>query len=176
MRTGAGGTTVISGSVNTYVGTTAINGGTLSVGTIGNGNVAGGTSLGSSSTQQRPTSVLGGGTLQFTGASGSTDRNFTLTTGTTSTIDASMAFTMSGASANTTGALIKTGAGTLTISGANAHTGGTTINGGTLQLSTSDNRITGALGIDSNGSSALDLNGRNLSLSYTNNGANGGAR
>jgi fibronectin-binding autotransporter adhesin len=173
VRTGAGGTTVISASANTYVGTTTINGGTLSVGTIGNGGVAGGTSLGSSS-NAAANLVLGGGTLQFTGASGSTDRSFTLTTGTTSTIDVSTALTMSGASANTTGALIKTGAGTLTISGANAHTGGTTINGGTLRLSTSDNRITGALAIDFNGSSALDLNGRNQSVSALNNGANGG--
>ncbi len=122
-------------NTNTYTGATAINGGTLSIASITNGGVAG--NLGNS-TNAAGNLVLGGGSLLYTGANGSTDRNFTLTNSTTSEINISNAtttLTISGTSASTSGALTKNGSGTLVLSGNNGHSGATTINAGTLVLS-----------------------------------------
>ncbi|WP_264487239.1 beta strand repeat-containing protein [Luteolibacter arcticus] len=127
------GSVTLSG-VNTYTGVTTLNGGILSVGTIGNGGVAG--NLGKA-TNAAGNLVLAGGTLQYTGATASTNRSFTLTAGTHSTVDVSTGatnLTISGASTATTGGLVKTGTGTLTLSGSNLHTGATTVSSGTLRL------------------------------------------
>ena len=124
------GTMTLSG-VNTYTGITTINAGILSVSTIGNGGVAG--NLGAA-TNVAANLVLGGGTLQYSGASASTNRSYTLTAGTTSFIDITTnTLTLSGAGANTTGALTKTGTGTLLLTGANLYTGLTTVTDGVLQ-------------------------------------------
>ena len=117
-------------AANTYTGVTTISGGVLSVATIGNGGVAG--NLGAA-TSAAANLVLNNGTLRYTGANASTNRAFTITTGATGTFDITTNnLTISGASASTTGALTKTGAGTLTLSGANTYTGVTTISNGTL--------------------------------------------
>jgi len=129
-KTGSG-TLTLSGA-NNYTGATTILDGTLSVATIGNGGVSG--NLGAAS-NAAANLVLGGGTLQYTGASASTDRNFTLTAGTISSIDVTINnLTLAGASTATTGALTKIGNGTLTLSGVNNYTGSTTISVGTLAL------------------------------------------
>ena len=132
------GTFTLSGT-NSYTGVTTINNGVLSVATIGNGGVAG--NLGQA-TNDAANLVLGGGTLQYTGATASTNRAFTLTNGTSSSIDVTVEatnLTMSGASAATTGALSKVGIGRLTLSGANAYSGKTTITGGNLSISADNN-------------------------------------
>ncbi|MEP7255011.1 MAG: autotransporter-associated beta strand repeat-containing protein [Ferruginibacter sp.] len=130
--TKAGNGTLTFSGVNTYTGVTSVGAGTLSVGTIGNGGIAG--NLGQA-TNVAANLVLGGGRLLYTGATASTNRAFTLTSATTSTIDISTGatvLTMSGAAAATSGSIIKAGDGSLTLSGANAYTGTTTISAGEL--------------------------------------------
>ncbi|MEI8292590.1 MAG: autotransporter-associated beta strand repeat-containing protein [bacterium] len=133
VKSGAG--TLTLNGTNTYTGATTINAGTLSIASITNGGVSG--ALGNS-TNSAANLVLGGGILEYTGSSnGSTDRNFTLTAGTSSTISvttAATSLTISGNAANTTGALTKAGSGILTLSGNNSYTGDTTITAGTLQI------------------------------------------
>jgi autotransporter-associated beta strand protein len=127
------GTLTLTGD-NTYTGVTTFTAGTLSVATIGNGGATG--DLGAA-TAAAANLVFNGGTLQYTGTDASTDRNFTINAGKTATIsvsEASTELTMSGAAAAGTGALTKTGAGTLILTGANANTGITTVSAGTLQV------------------------------------------
>jgi autotransporter-associated beta strand protein len=83
--------------------------------------------------------TLGGGTLNYTGASGSsvstTNTNMSLTAGTTSTLNnANGTVTISAIIAGS-GNLTKTGAGTLTLSSANTYSGDTLVSAGTLTLS-----------------------------------------
>jgi len=147
---------------NTYTGVTTISAGNISVATIGNGGVAG--NLGKA-TNAAGNLVFNGGTLQYTGATASTDRNFTINTGKTATIDVTTNnLTMSGASTTTTGALTKTGAGTLILSGANAYTGATTVSAGTLKAGV----VTQAFGVGSavtvGAAGTLDLCGFNETI------------
>ncbi len=152
------GTLTLSGD-NIYTGVTTINEGILRISKITNGGVAG--NLGAS-TSAASNLVLAGGTLKYIGTKASTDRAFTLTDGTTSTIDVTNNLTISGAAVNTTGALTKAGGGNLTLSGANSYSGLTTISAGTLLLGSA-----GALGtMDSgtivNDGATLDLHGFTL--------------
>lgn len=147
-------TTGAASTNHTYTGVTTLAGGVLAVYTLANGGSASGIGASGSGAGNL---VFDGGTLQYLGATTSTDRNFTINNATTGTIDVSDAvanLTISGAAAATTGALTKAGAGTLTLSGNNLYTGITTINAGVLALSGG-----GTISAD------LDLNGGDLSLS-----------
>ena len=131
-------------ATNTYTGVTTINAGTISVGTIGNGGAAG--NLGQA-TNASTNIVLGGGTLKYTGSTATSDRAFTITAGTTGTIDVptGVTLTLAGATGTTTtGALTKTNSGTLNLSGVNTYTGTTTISAGTLAITGSGSLNSGS--------------------------------
>jgi fibronectin-binding autotransporter adhesin len=88
--------------------------------------------------------VFNGGTLQYTGATASTNRNFTINPGKVATLDVTTNnLTLSGASTATNGALTKTGAGTLTLTGDNLYSGATTVNQGTLLVNNTSSSGTG---------------------------------
>jgi autotransporter-associated beta strand protein len=125
VKTGAGAWT-LSGT-NTYTGGTAINAGTLTLGSSG--------ALGSTGTIS-----FGGGTLQYS-ASNTTDYSGRFSTAASQAykIDTN-AQNVAFASALTSsgGSLTKSGAGTLTLTGGNTYTGGTTLNHGSLTLGATD--------------------------------------
>jgi autotransporter-associated beta strand protein len=127
------GTLTLSSS-NTYAGSTTIQAGTVSIATFGNGSAEGSFGASSDATQNL---ILSGGTILYTGANATANRGFTLANGSSSTIDVStsgISLTLSGSSANTTGSLVKAGAGTLVLSGNHSYTGSTTISAGALHI------------------------------------------
>jgi autotransporter-associated beta strand protein len=158
------GTWTLSGT-NSYTGVTTVNAGILSVATISNGGSN--SNIGAAS-NAAANLVLGGGTLQYTGATASTDRAFTLTNATTSIIEITTGatnLTISGSSANTSGALTKTGTGTLTLSGANTYTGATTVSAGTLVAAHNTalgSSVTGSTAIASG--AAVHISGSGLNI------------
>ena len=125
------GTLTLSGS-NTFTGSLSILAGKISVAALNNSGTSG--VLGSSSQAIQ----LGGtgttGTLQYTGATASTDRAFTLATGgrggieiTSSATELTLSGSISGA-----GDFAKSGAGTLIFTAASSYTGSTSIEQGRL--------------------------------------------
>ncbi len=134
VKTGSG--TLTLGGASTYTGVTTINSGTISVNSFSGGGQPG--SIGAAS--NAATNLVFGptGTLQYTGGSTVTDRNFTIVGGGIATINVANSATVltltGGASAASTGTLVKTGPGTLGLIGNNAHTGGLTVNGGNVAI------------------------------------------
>lgn len=120
VKSGSGTQTLASGGAFSYTGTTAINGGVLSLGAALTG------------TSQIS---FGGGTLQYNGTT--TDYSAKIANSTSAaSIDTNgqnVTYATALASTNTAG-LTKLGSGTLTLSGADAYTGLTTLGGGTLSL------------------------------------------
>ncbi len=126
----------LSGCSSSYGGTTVINQGTLAVDCLGDGGAN--SSIGSSSSAAGNL-VLSGGTLQYVGTGGSTNRQFTLGASASSKLDASG-----------TGAIAFTHAGPLTF--ASANTAQTLTLGGT---STANNIL--AAQITNNGTGVTRL-------------------
>ena len=137
IKTGTG-TWTLSGA-NSYSGTTTISGGTLAVSVLANGGTA--SSLGSSSSAAANL-ILDGGTLKYTNAAVSTNRQFTLS-GKGGTIESS-----------------GTGALTLSATGAAGFSGTNTSPVLTLGGSnTGSNTFAGTLGNNGSGSSSLAKTG-----------------
>ncbi|UJB19606.1 MULTISPECIES: autotransporter-associated beta strand repeat-containing protein [Lysobacter] len=131
-KTGAG-TLTLANNGNDYTGITTVSGGTLSVDTLTNGGLASGIGAASSASANL---VLNGGRLQYTGATTTTDRGFTLgaSTGTVDVSNAATTLTVSGTAAGIgTTKLLKEGAGTLVLTGTNTYVGGNTVNAGVLR-------------------------------------------
>jgi fibronectin-binding autotransporter adhesin len=123
------GNLTLSGA-NTYTGVTALNGGALSIPSISNATVAG--PLGSAAVAATNL-VINGGTLNYTGASGSTDRGFTAgASGATFNVTTAASNLAFGGNSVMTGALNKVGPGTLSLGGASTGAGATNVNAGTL--------------------------------------------
>ena len=120
----ATGSQIFANTANTYSGSTTLSSGTLSVAGLADGGLP--SSIGQSS-NAATNLVFNGGVLQYTGTDISTDRNFTLSSGKTGTINVSTAattLTMAG-SGTGAGGLIKAGPGTLVLSGNHSYTGNT---------------------------------------------------
>ncbi len=177
-KSGAGILT-LANNANDYAGVTTVTGGLLSVNTLENGGTV--SAIGRSSSASANL-VLNGGGLQYTGATDSTNRGFTLGTG-TGTIDvtnAATTLTISGTAAGSgVTRLIKEGAGTLVLSGTNTYVGGNTVNGGTLRAGST--QAFGALNtanvmtLANTAGVTLDLNNFNNFVGPLNGGgANGG--
>ncbi|MER8373456.1 autotransporter-associated beta strand repeat-containing protein [Mesorhizobium sp. M1406] len=130
-KTGSG-TLTLANAANTYTGITTVSAGTLSVNALANGGVASG--IGASTADSANLVLQGGGGLQYTGVTGSSDRGFTLGTGNgrIGVSDPAATLTLSGTAIGS-GGLIKEGGGTLLLSGTNLYSGGTTITAGALR-------------------------------------------
>jgi len=164
VNTTGGGVTTFSNTGSTYTGQLTVQSGTLKIDTANNASSNG--ELGNSANAV----ILGGsgstGTLEYTGATASSSKKFTMATG------GSGAFQIDSAATNLTlsgvidgsGGLTKTGDGTLTLTGVNTYSGATTVNSGTLSVT----------GVGAGGkistSSALVLGGGALNFSFSNNG------
>ena len=163
-KTGTGTLTLSvtgGGSYNDYTGATTLSGGTLSVDLLADAETA--SSIGKSTGLNPATNlVFDGGTLQYTGSTASTNRNFSITNAKTAVIEvaqASTTLTLSGASAASSGGLTKTGNGTLVLSGANLYTGLTTVSAGELDLNTTgSNAISGNLTVSGGVAKLLQAN------------------
>jgi filamentous hemagglutinin family protein len=145
-----GGTVVLSGpGANTYAGPTAINAGTLRVGSAAN------------KLPDAGAVTLGGGTLALNGFSEtvgsiSGTSNITLGAGTLTAGGDNSTTTYSGVISGG-GGVVKNGTGTLTLAGANTYTGATTVNAGTLSAANAAALGTTAGGTTINSGATLDI-------------------
>ncbi|TPI21035.1 autotransporter-associated beta strand repeat-containing protein [Mesorhizobium sp. B4-1-1] len=158
----AGGSQTFSGCTNSYTGATTITG-TLNVSCLRNGGQP--SDIGASSSAS--TNLQIDGTLNYTGASVTTDRGFTLTSGRITVENAATTLEFSGVATGTQ--LEKFGPGTLVLSGANTYNGATFVNGGTLRAGSTSAFGSSGLRMDTTGAT-LDLNGFSNTVGYISQG------
>ncbi|WP_436123596.1 autotransporter-associated beta strand repeat-containing protein [Aminobacter sp. LjRoot7] len=131
----SGDGTVVLGAANTYAGGTAVNAGTLRLGTGGSLLFGKDLSVASGATFDLNGKAQTIGRLTGTGA-------VALGTGTLTVGEGGVTSTFAGATSGS-GSLVKTSIGQLTLAGANTHTGGTIVSGGELRIG--DGGSTGSL-------------------------------
>ncbi len=122
-KNGTGRVTV--STVNSFTGAVTLNAGTVSVPTVADGGANSALGAGAAI-------VFNGGTLDFTGASGSTNRAVTINAG-GAFVETNTALTLTGAISGP-GPLTKLGTGTLTLTNAAIDYANTNIAAGTLQF------------------------------------------
>ena len=164
VSAGVAGSTVTINSASTYLGTTTISGGTLSLGgsgrlgSTGSVTITGGLLELGSSSQSLANVILAGGAVS--GGTMTSNAAFDFQSGTAGSI--------LGGSAK----LTKSGTGSVTLGAANSYTGGTQVDGGLLTLgvngalpssgSLTVSAGTVAFGSTSQGAGAVSLNGGSL--------------
>ncbi|NII73992.1 fibronectin-binding autotransporter adhesin [Dyella sp. SG562] len=170
------GTLTLANPANAFTGIVTVSGGLLGATTLADGGQASSIGAGGSASANL---VLNGGGLQYTGATASTNRGFTLGSsgGIVDVTAAGTTLTDSGVIVGA-GSLTKNGAGTLVLSGANTYTGGNTVNNGILRAGAA-NALGGFTGSPTNLANTagvlLDLNNFNNMIGPLNGGgANGG--
>ena len=151
LKSGSG--TVTLSTTNTFTGPVSVTGGVLAVDNLADGGEP--SSIGASSAAAS-NFILNGGTLRIAGSQTNTNRALTLGSA-GGVIDTPVTFQISGGITGS-GALTKTGSGTLILASANTHSGGTILQAGTLVLA-SDTANTSGLG-----SGGLTLQGGTLRM------------
>ncbi len=124
--TKSGSGTLTLNTSNSYTGANYINGGTVSIPSIGS---AGASSTLGASSSAASNLVFNGGTLQYTGTSGSTDHGFTLNAGGGIISVGANALTFTGGATGPGGLRISASLGTVTLIGAYNYNGPTDIYG-----------------------------------------------
>jgi autotransporter-associated beta strand protein len=149
-KTNSGTLTILA--TNDFAGPTVIAGGTLSIPFVANGGVA--SPLGAADNTSGNL-ILSGGTLRYTGASASTDRGLTLNPpgGTIEVTNSSTTLALGNVLAGT-GALNKTGAGSLSLNGASTFSGGVNVTQGTVILGNNAGFGTGVITLNGSTNSA----------------------
>jgi fibronectin-binding autotransporter adhesin len=148
------------GTTNSFTGPVAINAGTISVATLANAGLNSGLGAGTSISLG---DASNSGTLQYTGATTSTNRPVTLgdAGGKIDVTTAGTTLTETGAFTGT-GSLTKTGSGALTINNVISTSGSLTVDGGTLTLLNAQNTYTGGTTVNNGGT--LVLTGANNAI------------
>ena len=148
------GTLVLTGS-NTYGSGTTVSEGVLKISSDNN--------IGSGSYTNTVLTLNNGSTLQANGTSSLISHPITLA-GSANIDSNGSEFTISSLISGASGALTKTGAGTLILTGSNNYNGGTTISAGTLKISGDDNIGVGG-GLIINSGATLQANNPTTPLS-----------
>ncbi|HZR78574.1 MAG TPA: autotransporter-associated beta strand repeat-containing protein, partial [Chthoniobacterales bacterium] len=163
-KTGSG-TLTLANTANSFTGQLTVQAGKLKIDNVNDastngelGNNASSVILGSSGTT---------GTLEFSGATDSGTKRFTLATGGTGAFQidsAGTTLTLNGV-IDGSGALVKTGAGTLSLAGLNTYTGGTTINAGTIAINSASSIGASSGAVTINAGTIELLSGNSVSAS-----------
>lgn len=174
VRAAASGaaTQTLTGCNSSYTGGTSIIGSTLNVDCLANGGVN--SSIGASGSASANLS-LSNGTLNYTGASVSTDRGIALSSSGNRIGVTNAATTLQFSGPLIGSNLQKAGPGTLLLSGTNTYTGGTTVLGGILRAGSNTAFGTGGISLANTAGVLLDLAGfSNTQAFLTGGGTTGG--